>query len=560
MLSNNTILSKKLQSFSEDEDGSIIVFVVIMFLTMVIACGMAVDFMRHETARADLQNALDRGVLAAAALTQSYVEEKIAADDSLDGSDEEVVRKQYEDLVQEYMDSRVFRADLELDVQVDISATGKIITGDASYNLDTTFLNLLGWTEMTVPAVAVAQQVSQDLELVLVLDVSGSMYNPNNKSSYINDQGDEDPDNDVTYDEFRYIIMQTEAKRFVKYLLDLDLSPGKTKTAISVVPYSHQVALPDYMAKHYAAFDTTDPDHHAFNYCIDFEDGDFLDTFVDPDIDYTQSQSFWYRYNRSNVRVFGCSRDANTIRPYTNVQADLDAAINGLEEEHLTSVYQGVKWGATLLDPFTQPVIQAISAENSAIVPTDFQSLPRAWDADNLQKVMVVISDGENTRQPRIIDTETQPVYSTQPPEGDDIHAWWNSASNQASGSVGNNECPLADLSDSSADANDPIYYANNNNCNNTIGTYLNYNQFPEVYGYGSGAIRMGDARLYEICTAAKAQGITIYTIGFEANANAQRALEICANEGRSYVANGQNLSSRFDEIAADIETLKLTN
>ncbi|MEM9780050.1 MAG: Tad domain-containing protein, partial [Pseudomonadota bacterium] len=65
----------KLKKFEEDERGSVLAFVVVMFVFMILAAGMAVDFIRHETARADLQNALDRGVLAAAAFNQQYIDQ-----------------------------------------------------------------------------------------------------------------------------------------------------------------------------------------------------------------------------------------------------------------------------------------------------------------------------------------------------------------------------------------------------------------------------------------------------------------------------------------------------
>ena len=53
------------ESFLRDEDGAILPFTLLMFLIMVVATGMAVDYMRHETLRAELQNGLDRGLLAA---------------------------------------------------------------------------------------------------------------------------------------------------------------------------------------------------------------------------------------------------------------------------------------------------------------------------------------------------------------------------------------------------------------------------------------------------------------------------------------------------------------
>ena len=63
-------LGVQVQKFIRDEDGTILAFVAVMFLIMVVASGGAVDFMRQEVERARLQDALDRGVLAAAAFSQ----------------------------------------------------------------------------------------------------------------------------------------------------------------------------------------------------------------------------------------------------------------------------------------------------------------------------------------------------------------------------------------------------------------------------------------------------------------------------------------------------------
>ncbi|MFQ5636214.1 MAG: TadE/TadG family type IV pilus assembly protein, partial [Gammaproteobacteria bacterium] len=52
-------LRRLVSEFSRDEDGAIVAYVLLMFLMMVVAAGMAVDFTRQESARADLQNALD---------------------------------------------------------------------------------------------------------------------------------------------------------------------------------------------------------------------------------------------------------------------------------------------------------------------------------------------------------------------------------------------------------------------------------------------------------------------------------------------------------------------
>jgi hypothetical protein len=68
------------------------------------------------------------------------------------------------------------------------------------------------------------------------------------------------------------------------------------------------------------------------------------------------------------------------------------------------------------------------------------------------------------------------------------------------------------------------------------------------------------DARLSDICAAAHAQGVVIYTVAFEAPAGGQSALQDCASSPSHYFdVNGTDISSAFSAIASDIRALKLT-
>ena len=62
----HSTLSGLKNRFLPDISGGITAFTAMIFSFMLLAFGMGVDFMRHETLRAELQNAVDRGLLAAA--------------------------------------------------------------------------------------------------------------------------------------------------------------------------------------------------------------------------------------------------------------------------------------------------------------------------------------------------------------------------------------------------------------------------------------------------------------------------------------------------------------
>jgi uncharacterized membrane protein len=59
-----------LARFMRREDGTITTFALMIFILMVAVAGIAIDIMRYETQRVQLQYTLDRSVLAAASVTQ----------------------------------------------------------------------------------------------------------------------------------------------------------------------------------------------------------------------------------------------------------------------------------------------------------------------------------------------------------------------------------------------------------------------------------------------------------------------------------------------------------
>ena len=57
--------------FRREEDGSLIVFSLFIFVAMLMFGGIAVDLMIYENERTHIQNSTDRAVLAAANLNQT---------------------------------------------------------------------------------------------------------------------------------------------------------------------------------------------------------------------------------------------------------------------------------------------------------------------------------------------------------------------------------------------------------------------------------------------------------------------------------------------------------
>ena len=55
-----------LKRFWREQDGSLLILSVLIFLTMVVTSALTLDFMRQESARQRIQNTADRAALAAA--------------------------------------------------------------------------------------------------------------------------------------------------------------------------------------------------------------------------------------------------------------------------------------------------------------------------------------------------------------------------------------------------------------------------------------------------------------------------------------------------------------
>ncbi len=77
-----------------------------------------------------------------------------------------------------------------------------------------------------------------------------------------------------------------------------------------------------------------------------------------------------------------------------------------------------------------------------------------------------------------------------------------------------------------------------------------------DVYGYDT-----KNSRLAAICSAAKAQNIEIFTIGFETSSASSAIMQGCASsDAHHFDVNGLEISDAFTSIAREIHELRLTN
>ena len=343
--------------YLDDEGGAISAFVLVMFLTMIVGGGMGIDFMYHESERAELQDALDRGVLASASFYVSDYEGGTQAE-----------REAFlEDRVKSYLRSNALLAHRSPDINVvsEVSELSRRISVTGTYEVDTFFLKLAGINSLTVSGAASAQVSRSRVEISLVLDNSGSMRGAKMRS------------------------LIAAANDFVDFMLTEDTV---ATTTISLIPFTAGVNLGADFASYYNLNEWQD-----YSYCFEFEDEQFDTTEILPTIEYQQEQ----HYFRGNLGTHECP--PATVLPFSNDPDALRDAISDMEAGGFTSTWAGMKWAAALLDPGTKPVVTSMIADGQ--VGSAFAGTPAAWGAEGSTKIIILMTDGANTLH-RVMETD----------------------------------------------------------------------------------------------------------------------------------------------------------
>ncbi len=220
--------------FARAEDGTVTIFGLIMFVIMIAVGGVAIDILRYETQRVQMQYTLDRAVLAAASLDQN--------------TDAEAVVRDY-----------FARSELEnyrLRVTPQSSMTSTRVEAFVESDINLLFMNMFGVHSLTSPASAVAEESVGNLEISLALDVSGSM------------RGN------------RIVQMRDAAEDFVVELLSMNAnSPNGDTVSISLIPYNGRVNVGTELASVFTLSD----EHDASN-CTRFDPEDYNNAAIDPDV------------------------------------------------------------------------------------------------------------------------------------------------------------------------------------------------------------------------------------------------------------------------------------
>lgn len=585
--------------FRQDENGSLIIFSLFMFVLILWLGGMAVDLIRYETTRTKLQGTLDRATLAAADLDQTL---------------------NCESVVEDYFEKSGMLAFLD-SVDCDQGLNYRIVSANAEVDLPLFFYDIPrvftdpfnpGLTALNVSGASTAEERVTDVEVSLVLDVSSSM-NSNN----------------------RITNLRPAARDFVSTVLANNTNAPQGLITVSMIPYSAVVNVGTDIEPHLNINRT-----HNFSTCPLFEnDVWFETTALDLSITYDHVSHFdpdWFSADPEPIEDPWCHvGDNNAIVPVTSDETTLHNAIDDLTPYGNTAIDMGMKWGVGLLDPSTRSIITSLAASGGNNVDAIASGRPYDHTEEEVLKVIVLMTDGTNTTQYDLLDRfktglsfiwfdisddPTRDLYQVSnldisiqysgqltPDNFRDDWFFWNSAGKQTpyrqyprgySNRDAYEDAMQAGVISTAPVGVGPTYtgevrnaswqelYANweHNRIDNELtkwayfggalpwsaGTGVDTNgdtiYLPDYidssYARNTSLVNSSeaDARLSDLCEAARDQGVIIYTVAFEAPSGGQAALQDCATSDSHYFdVDGTDISVAFSAIASDIRALKLT-
>lgn len=361
------------------------------------------------------------------------------------------------------------------------------------------YMALTGVNSLPVLAAGVAEETIENTEISLVLDISGSMR-------YSGKIGN----------------LRVAAKEFIAAVLE---GSASNTTSLNIVPYAGQVnpgpfifnraggvqfatfAENDEGEEVLYGYTETDEDGNEFSvpyntlaYCMDLQNSDF-DNINLPSGGYNQTVYFMNWKIAEDFMDWGwCPQNGTSIQYAQNDITTLQTFIDNMRLHDGTGTQYGMKYGVSLLNPSSRDEFKLMA--DAELIPKQFSDRPAAFDDDETRKYIVLMTDGQITDQYR-------PTVDIDFDHG---------------------EIELLERDDT-GDARTRISTRTTNRNN-----------------------------FYSVCDKAKEEGITVYTIAFEAPSSAQTEMRNCATSPAFfYNVEGIEISSAFRSIARQINELRLT-
>lgn len=535
-------LSLLIRTFRKAEDGTLVIFALVLFVLMAMMGGIAVDVMKYEATRTQLSQTLDRCTLMAASLDQRLAPQEVVEDCVAKAGLGEQLQSV---VVLEGVNSR------------DVQAVAKADTKPF-------FMHMLGIDRFDAAAGSRAEQKITDVEIALVLDVSGSMGGTKISN------------------------LRTAASKFVATMLDND--PNR-RISIAIVPYNAQVNLgPTLLSK----FNVTAP-HNALNRPFDLANHNCLELppsvfgaagisrtvalpqMAQSDHAYGTDTGNYYTaptntsYAVPNFGANFCRTETNNVvRMPSQDKALLQGWINGLTANGNTSIALGMKWGTALLDPSARSIYDEYIAAGQ--MSANLSGRPFDTGSRDSMKVIVLMTDGEHVAHDRINDdfkAGPSPIWRSS---GDGRYSIYHA------GQPGSAKYYVPHLNTWrttawTSNATPAVQQDWRSVWTNLKLSYVAWQFYGRPYGYSAytnaintmrstyASVAELNSRLQATCAQAKADGVIVYGIAFEAPLNGQTQISQCATsvEQHYFDVADREIETAFDTIASNLTMLKLT-
>jgi hypothetical protein len=401
-------------------------------------------------------------------------------------------------------------------VNVEEGINFRRVNAYAELEMNTLFMHMFGIRVLTSPAEGAAEEIIPNVEVSLVLDVSGSMRFT-------------DSDGMPQIDRLR-----PAARSFVTRVLEDERAAS---TTISIVPYAGQVnpgaAMFDLMGGSRAYIDytsggdtVTELRDHPRSSCVEFDSTDFTRWAIPQGESFAQVPHFMnWAIDNPTMDWGWCPLEGNVSasEPSSAIQylSNNDDRLNGfLDRMRLhdgTGTHYGMLWGLWLLHPASNWAIQGLA--DQGIVHSDFEDRPAPFNDPQTLKVIVLMTDGNITDQfrPRFTDRTEAPINATT--ESNIFFNHTEELEQQRS----------------------------NDHCNGQGCRVTESSRSTNL------------ARFYAACNTAKQNGVIIFTIAFNTNANGRQEMQTCASSSAHYYdVRGSDLDAAFQSIAGAINQLRL--
>lgn len=334
-----------------DKRGNFAMIFALALVPALVAIGAAVDVSRAYAVRQRLSRALDAAGLAV-------------------GTQTGLTAAQMQTMAQNYFNANYPSTSNAPSGTVSVTQDGYKINLSVSTNMTTSFLGLAGVNTVKVAESSQITRMGKKLEVVLVLDTTGSMDSSNKMST-----------------------MKTAAKDLINTVKGAATNAGDVK--VSIVPFTVDVKVgTSYKNENWIKWSWTSPKYRTYectgsgwNRSCSWVDGTYSVSknswkgcVGDRDMDYDASDSLPVSSNdATKYPADNADCKTETILPLTYDWDALLDKIDDLEPDGNTNTTIGLSWGFNMLTP---------GAPLSAAA---------AYDADKLNKVIVFLTDGDNT-------------------------------------------------------------------------------------------------------------------------------------------------------------------